>query len=183
MCVNKGQWEGAEARGRKTFPINESVIQPVDALYAIPWLLRKNSLPRVTVYNHENVTKTWNSKSTWGKDRFHRLWGESRLGLTSAFPHSKMYPRFRVLALRTADEERIDCTQSRPSEWNPLNGWNDQPPSLIAVLITECDGVHSSSPDGPVNSKTILPPSSAWLCASKDQLAYRREEKWPIQGD
>lgn len=76
---------------RKTLPIHESVTQPV-YIYAAHWLLRNSSLPRVTVYNCANVTKTWNIKSTWGKDSFHRLWGESQLGSTLAFPHSTCIP-------------------------------------------------------------------------------------------
>lgn len=56
---------------------------------AVRCLLRSHSLPRVTVHNRGDVTQSCNVKSTWGKDSFHRPWGESQLGLTLAFPRPK----------------------------------------------------------------------------------------------
>lgn len=87
---------------------------------------------------------------------------------------------FRILPLRTADEERFHWTQNSPSEWNNLNGWDNQPPSIIFFLLTKWGGAYSNSIDSSVSLETRLLLSTMWLFASKGQLGYRREEKMTI---
>lgn len=68
-CIHKEPQCYKRQRTEKVFPTNGSETQPV-CICAIHWLLRNNPLPKVTVNNRENVTKTWNFKSTWGKGIF-----------------------------------------------------------------------------------------------------------------
>lgn len=146
------------------FPINQSGTQPV-YIYAIHWLLRNNSLPKVTVYNHENVTKMWNFKSTWGKDFPQALLSPSWVcfGLSTFQMLSTLSS---ILALRMADEERVD--------------WIQQFFRWLVSSTTFHNFSLNNSTDCSVTTDTNLLCLQCGLCASKGQLAYRREKEMAI---